>query len=1384
MLKFRGLKGRSLQPLLLVMLMVGALTFSFTPTSTPDVAEAAPGDVRITGIVDGDLSGGNPKAIELYVEGTVDLSSWTLWRSSNGGAFDSSTALNGTYTDEFVYLIGTANGGLAAFDSVFGTSGDFANRALESSIVSGNGDDGFQIRNGSGTVIDQVWLEDTNDVYLDSYMYRNDCTGPDRGWVPANWTIPGNSVLDGLDAAGHTAAVPFGTWTCGDRAPVINEFVFDNSATPSDLEEFVEIFGAASSDLSAYTILGIEGDGSGAGVIDNVFSVGTTDANGYWRTAFGSNVLENGTLTLLLVEGFTGIAGNDLDTNNDGVLDSTPWTRIVDDVAVTDGGSTDQAYSTTVLRSLFDGIVFRVGGASRFPNGIDTDNTSDWLRNDFNGEGLSFGSVGTATRIEAVNTPGAENLRGTADAAPVVVSTSPARGEAGVAVNSNIVINFSEPVSFTTSSATLECNAAPVAFTVSGTDPVTINPSVDFNTSDSCVVTLLSANITDIDLPTSLTLDGDGDGNPETPDNYSFNFTVTGPVAPTRIYDLQENGSQFGISGPFTVEGIVTNDLEATLTGFYMQDATGDGIPATSDGIFVYDPSTGVDVNVGEVVQVTGTVSEFFGQTQITATAIVKNGTGTITPTVVTLPIPSVNDWENFEGMLITLAPSGGDQLTATDVFNLGKFGEVTVSSGRLFNPTNVYLPGSSQETALRDENARNKIIVDDLSDGNIDLFTPGNVPYIPTTSSEMRAGFTTTDITGTLGYGFSNYRIRPTSTPVWSNTNPRTPAPNVPGQLIVASFNVENWFNGNGIGGGFPTERGANTLVEFDRQRDKIVSSICQIDADILGLVELENEADASNISAVETLVQEINLSCGLNYSIIQFGDGVIGSDAIKVGIIYKADVVTPVGNPEILTEADDARFNTSKNRPALAQTFDDNFGGRFTLVVNHFKSKGSSCGDTGIPGDDDALQGNCNLTRTNAAEALADWLATDPTGSGDPDFLIVGDLNAYAQEDPIRALEEGADDVPGNGDDYVDLIEQFIGPGDVGYSYVFFGEAGYLDHVMANNSLLSQVTGVAEWHTNADEPNQRGYDDAIRDPEFSSGNERDSELYPEYLYEPNPYRSSDHDPVIVGLSLSRDVEPNDGTIFQIGDWTDNAGALCSNDPLAALVIPFDGTSFSVTHVVQPTGGSYAFEIPGGIAPSPISTAGAGGFATQTGSTTNPGRNFARIEPQGNGEVCIDSFTAVPSTPVSGGAALATSTGQPSGATQALRGCSNSVILHNLQPNTASSQYEYSLVIIGNDGVNPDGVMLSMRFTFITPPFLTNFRVGIPYFSPVADPAVPGYSPAANAGNPLNPTDTTQVLFQIRDNSNASCQSMSIDWTCGTNTAIVTQNLDTCIFN
>ena len=539
--------------------------------------------------------------------------------------------------------------------------------------------------------------------------------------------------------------------------------------------------------------------------------------------------------------------------------------------------------------------------------------------------------------------------------------------------------------------------------------------------------------------------------------------------------------------------------------GFYVQeeDSKADTDPATSEGIFVLSASP---VSAGDKVRVTGEVFEFAPSgseaslTELTHVSRVLGcgGGNTVTPATVNLPVNSLSDWERYEGMLVHIP----QDLTVTDTFTLGRFGEVGLSAnGRLRNPTHVTTPGAAAN-ALQELNDRRRILLDDANgQQNRDPILyplPGGL----SAANTLRAGYTLHGLTGVLEQRFGQYRLQPVGTISFdASTNPRPPAPAARGgNLRIASLNVLNYFTTLDTGAkicgpsGNLDCRGANTAAELTRQRDKIISAILAIDPDVAGLMEVENNAT----TAIQSVVDGLNTRAGAGtYAFID--TGTIGQDAIKVALIYKPARVTPVGPHQLLTASVNPRFNDSKNRPSLAQTFAHTAtGARFTLVVNHLKSKGSDCNDVNDPDTGDG-QGNCNRTRQSAAQALTDWLATDPTGSGNPDVLIIGDLNSYAKEDPITTI---------TGAGYVNLIERFLG--DDAYSFVFQGQAGYLDYALASPSLTAQVIGVTEWHINADEPTVLDYN-----LEFKSAGQANS------LYSPSPYRASDHDPVIIDLRL-----------------------------------------------------------------------------------------------------------------------------------------------------------------------------------------------------------------------------------------------------------------------
>jgi predicted extracellular nuclease len=358
-----------------------------------------------------------------------------------------------------------------------------------------------------------------------------------------------------------------------------------------------------------------------------------------------------------------------------------------------------------------------------------------------------------------------------------------------------------------------------------------------------------------------------------------------------------------------------------------------------------------------------------------------------------------------------------------------------------------------------------------------------------------------------------NNYRVRPLGAldghVDFEASNPRPEAPgSVGGDIQVASFNVLNYFNTfTGCRGGVAGEsmdcRGADNAFEQERQAAKIVAALAGLDADVVGVVEIENDGYGPQ-SAIADLTDRLNDVVGAgtyDYVDADAGTGevdALGDDAIKVGLLYKPSVVEMVGTTAALNSEEFVTGGDSspRNRPALAQAFEYEDGGRFTVVVNHLKSKGSEC-DAPDAGDG---QANCNDVRTRSAQVLADWLAADPTESGDTDVLIVGDLNSYAKEDPIDVLKEAG---------FKDLVRRYEGKD--AYSYVFDGQWGYLDHSLASPHLARQVTGTTTWHINADEPSVLDYNTEFKSDAQVAG-----------LYAATPYRSSDHDPVLVGLDLN----------------------------------------------------------------------------------------------------------------------------------------------------------------------------------------------------------------------------------------------------------------------
>ena len=621
----------------------------------------------------------------------------------------------------------------------------------------------------------------------------------------------------------------------------------------------------------------------------------------------------------------------------------------------------------------------------------------------------------------------------------------------------------------------------------------------------------------------------------------------TGPVA-AAIYEIQGSGAKSAMVGRLVrTRGVVTKLVN---NGFFMQDQTGDNNPLTSDGIFVFTNQTAFPAAaVGNLVEVTGSVAEFntgaAGNadtlartvTQLSGVSAVNflNSGFSIAPTVVNLPEAVDGELERYEGMLVTLT----GPFTVQQNYFQGRYGQLTLAvGGRIETPTNRFRPGP-QANALADENARRRIILDDGSS----LQNPNPTPYLGP-DALPRAGDLAGSITGVIDYGLAtnsntglgDYKVHPTVAPTFSIANPRQAEPDeVGGSVKVASFNVLNYFTtftngatatgqtGQGCTLGSAVSasncRGASNLAEFQRQRAKIVEAMALIDADALGLMEIQNNGNV----AAQNLVDALNARMGANtYRTTSVPAEGTGTDAIRVAMIYKPAKLTAVG--PAVSDADPVN-----NRPTLAQTFSVASGERFTLFVNHLKSK-SSCpaaGDADAAGNTDAGdgQGCWNAQRVQQARRLSMFVAQRQAAAGSNDALLVGDFNAYAQEDPIFQLTSSG---------FVDQIGRFDASG---YSYVFDGAAGRLDHALANGTLSARVNRAVHWHINADETALADYNLEFKAPLLTCN----GASCPADPYQVSPYRSSDHDPVVIGLNYAKTFTGTAGRDVIVGTAGDD---------------------------------------------------------------------------------------------------------------------------------------------------------------------------------------------------------------------------------------------------
>ena len=552
----------------------------------------------------------------------------------------------------------------------------------------------------------------------------------------------------------------------------------------------------------------------------------------------------------------------------------------------------------------------------------------------------------------------------------------------------------------------------------------------------------------------------------------------------TPVHDIQGPGSQSPMLGEtVTVEGILTRDARypGGFDGFYLQqaDAETDDNPATSEALFVYTRKT--RGQPGQRLRVTGTVKEYHGLTELVAIQTLSVcGQGQL-PDAIDVSLPWPQAPESLENMRVRFH----QPLTIVDHYNLAVYGELTLAAEDQVTATEYRAPGP--EAAARNQYNREHRVT--LDDGRA-VRQPDPIPWPPAGLSyhrTLRTGDTVSGLHGVLDFRFDQWRLQPSRAPEFHITNPRpeAPAPVPEGAIRVMTLNLQNYFNGDGGGSGFPTARGAQTLEQFRAQQARLTHAITQAGPDILAVSELESDGYGANSATAQ-----LSGALGSNWHFIATpGDD--GSDEIRTGLLYRSDRVQPVGPANRLQTGIYAR----QGRPPLAQAFQVNDRGEtLRVVAPHLKSKSCRNAKQGNADQNDG-QGCFNQRRTREAIAITQWLASLPKTNNLMGTLIAGDLNSYARETPLQQFESAG---------YRSLVHHFqtcTSHACPHHSYRYQGMKGSLDYLLASGALIDQVIGARSWNINADEPRALAY------PDTTTGS--------------GPWRASDHNPMITDIRV-----------------------------------------------------------------------------------------------------------------------------------------------------------------------------------------------------------------------------------------------------------------------
>jgi predicted extracellular nuclease len=623
----------------------------------------------------------------------------------------------------------------------------------------------------------------------------------------------------------------------------------------------------------------------------------------------------------------------------------------------------------------------------------------------------------------------------------------------------------------------------------------------------------------------------------------------------------------------YFVKGVVSAVTTGLTKGFYLQALEDDYNLNTSEGLFVFTDQSSSSLKPGDVVCVKGKVQEYYNLTQLKVEnkQWLKQGEQEAPQATAIEILPTDENFEHtlerYEGMLVKTTPELDMRVTRTFGYDYAaRRNNMVLAQGRInMQPNQLFAAGSEQAKQQSVGNAQRRLFIE--SDAKA---ADGQIPYYPefgrsdidqngSTEDYIRIDDSIIGLEGVLSYGYNEYRLIVTNSLSQENfvrNDPRSEKPDIDeGDLRIATFNVLNYFNSpfGGDANQHGGNRGANNLAEFELQQAKIVNAIVRLDADIVGLMEIENNGFGAG-SAIAQLVNQINSQISDKKKHYRFvaidsnNDGVtdeldsIGTDVITTGVIYREKVVKLTENrvipmpsqqaPEVLDDKGKV-IEDGKNyqRDTLAPTFKVKGGNeKITVAVNHLKSKGSACWEDAAPveqggqgGKDLDFQGACEQFRVAAAVALGEALQKIKGHK-----VILGDMNSYGMEDPMLVLTDYSPEKYGKTiraarNTYLAGTPQFGDDGalithNYGYlnavaikhpeswSYSFNDEVGALDHLLVSKSLKGKVVDATDWHINGGESTLFDYNS-----EFKGD-------LPKYQ---DHFRASDHDPAVLELNI-----------------------------------------------------------------------------------------------------------------------------------------------------------------------------------------------------------------------------------------------------------------------